>query len=222
MTLFLIRLTDCAFNLINMPQGYGIQAGILNHYHFDSVTEPAQYDREVDLCRAEVILETIEYRSYHFWKLRWQSSSNPSSWKMKIFIVNIMPAEVQACMGADLPQAFPGIFWFQRQKGLTLPSTVSEPGQHWFEQWIVAYSVPSHYLNQWWFIVNWTLRNELRWNFNQNIIFFIHKNASESIVCEMVAILSRGRWVIHLIYSAQCDKACRLHVLMACRLHVLI
>ena len=32
-------------------------------------------------------------------------------------------------------------------------------------------------------------------NFNQNTTLFIHENASENIVCEMAAILSRGRWV---------------------------
>ena len=35
-------------------------------------------------------------------------------------------------------------------------------------------------------------RNKLQWNFNQNRKFFIHGNASEYIVCEMAAILSRG------------------------------
>ena len=72
---------------------------------------------------------------------------------------------------------------------------VSELGQHWFRQWFVAYSAPSHYLNQCWVIVNWTVRNKLQWNFNQNIKLFIHENASENIVCEMAAILSRVRWV---------------------------
>ena len=37
--------------------------------------------------------------------------------------------------------------------------------------------------------------NKLKWHFNQNIKLFIHENASENIVCEMAAILSRGRWV---------------------------
>ena len=40
-----------------------------------------------------------------------------------------------------------------------------------------------------------TLRNKLQWNFNKVTQFFIHENASENIVCEMVAILSRGRWI---------------------------
>ena len=33
-----------------------------------------------------------------------------------------------------------------------------------FRQWLVAYSAPSHYLNQCWVIVNRTLRNQLQWN----------------------------------------------------------
>ena len=45
---------------------------------------------------------------------------------------------------------------------------VNESGQHWLRQWCVAYAVPSHYLNQCWVIVNWTLRNKLQWNFDQN------------------------------------------------------
>ena len=52
----------------------------------------------------------------------------------------------------------------------------------------------SHYLNQCCFIVDCTLRNQLQWNFNQNMKMFIHKNASENIVCEMAANFSRGRW----------------------------
>ena len=46
----------------------------------------------------------------------------------------------------------------------------SPPGAAYMHQWIrsalvqimvVAYSAPSHYLNQWW--VNWTLRKKLQW-----------------------------------------------------------
>ena len=33
-------------------------------------------------------------------------------------------------------------------------------------------------------VVTWTLRNKLKWNFNQNTKLFIHKNASENIVCD--------------------------------------
>ena len=36
-----------------------------------------------------------------------------------------------------------------------------------------AWSVPSHYLNQCWDIVNWTLRNKLQWNLNRNLYISI-------------------------------------------------
>ena len=52
---------------------------------------------------------------------------------------------------------------------------VNAPDQHWFRLWLVACSASSHYLNQPWLIVNWTLRNRLDWNFNQNIKLFINK-----------------------------------------------
>ena len=74
---------------------------------------------------------------------------------------------------------------------------VSESGQHWFRWWLGAYSAPSHYLNQCLNIVNWTLRNKLWWNFNQNSNFFIQEYTFENVFCEMAAILSRGRSVNH-------------------------
>ena len=49
-------------------------------------------------------------------------------------------------------------------------------------------SAPSHYLNQCWNIINWTLRNKLRWYFNWNPYFFIQENTFENVVCEMVVI----------------------------------
>ena len=66
---------------------------------------------------------------------------------------------------------------------------------HWFRLWLVAWMAPSHYLNHCWNIVNWTLRNKLRWNFNRNSNIFIQENAFENVVCEMVAILSRPQCV---------------------------
>ena len=62
-------------------------------------------------------------------------------------------------------------------------------------------SAPSHYLNQCWVIANWTLRNKIQRNFNQNTKQFIHGNASENIVCKIATILSRGRWVNKRILS---------------------
>ena len=75
---------------------------------------------------------------------------------------------------------------------LVLHICISESDQHWFRQWLVAYSAPNHYLNQCWVFVNWSLRNKLQWNFNQNANLLIHKNVTENIVFETAAILSRG------------------------------
>ena len=44
----------------------------------------------------------------------------------------------------------------------------SESHQHWFRYWLAPYSATSHYLNQYWFIVNWTLRNKHQCNLNKN------------------------------------------------------
>ena len=62
--------------------------------------------------------------------------------------------------------------------------------RHWSREWLVAWSAPSHHLNQCWIIVNWTLRNKLWWNRNRNSNIFIQENAFESVVCETAAILS--------------------------------
>ena len=48
----------------------------------------------------------------------------------------------------------------------------------------------NHYLNQWWNIVNWALRNKLQWNLNRNSYIFIQENAFENVSSKMVAILS--------------------------------
>ena len=66
---------------------------------------------------------------------------------------------------------------------------------HWFRYWLVAWPAPSHYLNQCWIIVNWTLRNKLLWNLNRNSNVFIQENAFESVVCETASILSRPQCV---------------------------
>ena len=42
---------------------------------------------------------------------------------------------------------------------------------------VFAWSMPSHYLNQCWNIVNWTHSNKLQWNFHRNVYIFIQENA---------------------------------------------
>ena len=42
---------------------------------------------------------------------------------------------------------------------------VGESDQYWFRQWLVSHMAPSHYLNQCWVILNWTLINKHQWLF---------------------------------------------------------
>ena len=41
---------------------------------------------------------------------------------------------------------------------------ISKLGHHWFRSWYFAWPAPSHYLNQCWNIVGWTLGNKFHWN----------------------------------------------------------
>ena len=59
-------------------------------------------------------------------------------------------------------------------KGRVRHICISKPGQHWFRLWLVACSAPSHYLKQWWLIVNWIIGNKFQWNSKQDT-FFIQK-----------------------------------------------
>ena len=61
---------------------------------------------------------------------------------------------------------------------------------------------PSHYLNQYWIIVNWTTTNKLQWNVNRNSNIFIQENAFENVVCEMASICL-GLNVLTRIIEAQ-------------------
>ena len=56
-------------------------------------------------------------------------------------------------------------------------------------------SVPNHYLNQCWIIVNWTTGNRFQWNL-ENITIFIKENWFQNVACRMSAILSLPQCVI--------------------------
>ena len=60
--------------------------------------------------------------------------------------------------------------------------------------------MPSHYLNQWWNIVDWTAGNKLQWNLKWNSYIFIQENVFESFDCKIVAIVSRPQCVNVLMY----------------------
>ena len=59
---------------------------------------------------------------------------------------------------------------------------VSRQDHHWFRWWLVAYSVPSHYLNQWWHIVNQPLRKTFQWNIICNLKVFTQGSTEISSV----------------------------------------
>ena len=60
------------------------------------------------------------------------------------------------------------------------------------DQWLVTFSVPSHYLNQCCVIVNYTLRNNFHEIFNQNTEIFIHENVLEIAVCKRQPFCPEG------------------------------
>ena len=59
----------------------------------------------------------------------------------------------------------------------------------------MVWSAPSHYLNQCWDIVNWTLRKNFQWNFNRHSCIFIQEIALKNVVCELASILLRPQCV---------------------------
>ena len=78
---------------------------------------------------------------------------------------------------------------------LALHVSVGESNQHWFKWWLVAYSSPTHYLEQCWVLVNWTIRNELPGVLIKMQYASFTKMHLKNIVWEMVVILPRDRWV---------------------------
>ena len=111
----------------------------------------------------------------------------------------------------------------------------SSPSDAYMPQWtkpslvsiiVVACLVPSHYLNKWWFIVNWTTGNKYQWNLSQNKTIFIRENAFENVVCMMLAISSQpqcanGPLTIHGCTTIWNDKfTCFCQVEMEIDWHV--
>ena len=79
---------------------------------------------------------------------------------------------------------------------------------HWFRQWLVAWSAPSHYLNQWWNIVNLTPRNKFQWNVNQNSYIVIEENAFENVVWKMASIFLGLNELIGNKYNSHSSDSC--------------
>ena len=59
------------------------------------------------------------------------------------------------------------------------------------------FGVPSHYLNQYWLLVNWTMRKKFQWKYNQTTGIFIQQNAFQSVFCKLSAIWIQPKCVKH-------------------------
>ena len=80
--------------------------------------------------------------------------------------------------------------------------------------------MPSHYQNQCWNIVNWTLRNKLQWKFYWNSYIFIQENALENVAWKMAAILSRPQCVNCIMY--QPDPRIKDQLKVICKVYNLV
>ena len=95
-------------------------------------------------------------------------------------------------------------------------------------QWIgsaLVQIMPSHYLNQCWVIVNWTVRNKLvkQWNLNRNFIIFIKENALENVVC-YCGVGCGGVWgvgvVLYRFFSTKRLGDSIIHIFNGCIYHL--
>ena len=97
--------------------------------------------------------------------------------------MEMLPKTCQAfCSGQNI-----STYW-----GRVMHVCIGNLGRHWFRLWLVSCMAQSHYLNQCWNIVNWTLGNKFQWNFNLTSNIVIQENAFEYGVCKIVALLSEA------------------------------
>ena len=91
-------------------------------------------------------------------------------------------------LGSNLPCDWLSTAWaYSKQE--------TENGTSW---WLATSSAWSHYLNQCWLLVTWTLGDILEWNRNQNTQiqkYTFEVNTSENVVCKMATTLSRPQSV---------------------------
>ena len=113
------------------------------------------------------------------------------TWQCRIILNNFI------CSDTDVPRYIPYRFWIPAISLLTGRGCVP---QKWYGNWVWmlhvdiwldAISVTSHYLNQYSFVVVWTIDNKFQRNFNQNTTFFIQENEFESAVCKTAAVFPR-------------------------------
>ena len=82
---------------------------------------------------------------------------------------------------------------------------------HWFRKWLVACSVPGHYLNQCCIDLSWTPGNKFQWNWSQSTAIFIQENMIENAVCKMSSVLCQPQWVNIRAPGGNGRLFCRIH-----------
>ena len=101
-----------------------------------------------------------------------------------------------------------------------------QTNHQWSRQWRVAWPMPSHYPNQCWYFVYWTLRNKLQWNLNRNSYISVQDNAFENMVWKMAAILSRPtvlkKWTIFYLWLSVIENKLNSLQLLSSLLHTVI
>ena len=136
----------------------------------------------------EILLMTfINAFSWQQFPAYWRNFSQACSWGLTIsqhwIIYGLVPSRHQTIIWS-IDDPFDWYMYSLPGRVNTLkPSDAymfKETNQHWFRQWLVTWTVQTHYLNQWWDIVDWTLRNKLQWNLNWNSYIFIKENAFEN------------------------------------------
>ena len=59
----------------------------------------------------------------------------------------------------------------------------------------MAWSAPNHYLNKSWNIINWTIRNKIKWNLYRYSYVFLQENAFKNVAWKTATALSRPRYI---------------------------
>ena len=65
------------------------------------------------------------------------------------------------------------VWVIMRRRGVSSERRCSSCSSY-FGWCLLTYVAASHYLNQYWLIINWTHRKRLQWNLNQNNLIFSH------------------------------------------------
>ena len=89
-------------------------------------------------------------------------------------MVHSFPFPCDLILGSEIP-TFLHMAWQHSSRvrvlthwGRVTHICVNKVGHHWFRLWLVTWPAPSHYLNQRWNIVDYTIGNKLQWNINRN------------------------------------------------------